>query len=117
MAISFDLADHVVGFMIDSDVTKEDLNQIENSIQERIEKHGPVHLFCEIMADNKIPLKHFLECILFRNKNQKNIVRMAIVTDYAWVRRLIKLNNKFIDINIRTYRLRDRLEAIAWISE
>lgn len=117
MAISFELAGHVVGIMVNNDVSQEYLDEIHNLISEKLEDHKTVNLFCEIMPDNEVPLKFLLENIKFKYEHSKQINKLAMVTDLAWVRGIMQIDNFFVSTEVRCFELKERLEAIQWISE
>lgn len=117
MAISFELADHVVGIMVDKDVTKEYLDSIHSIIEEKLNDNESINLFCEIMPDNKVPLKLLLENIKFKFDHSQQIGKLAMVTDLGWIRTFMDIDNFFVSTEVRSFELKDRLEAIQWISQ
>ncbi|MCG9971943.1 STAS/SEC14 domain-containing protein [Christiangramia crocea] len=117
MAISFELAGHVVGIMVDRNITSEYLEEIHAVIEEKLKEHNYINLFCEIMPDNKVPLKLLLENIKFKFDHSNQIKKLAMVTDLAWVRRFMDIDNFFVSTEVRSFELKDRLEAIRWVTE
>ncbi|TBW27980.1 STAS/SEC14 domain-containing protein [Gramella sp. KN1008] len=117
MAISFELADHVVGVLVNKDVTKEYLDEIHELIDEKLKEHDFINLFCEIMPDNKVSLKLLLENIKFKFDHSNQIQNLAMVTDLGWVRTFMDIDNFFVSTEVRSFELKDRLEAIQWISQ
>ncbi|MCM8569334.1 STAS/SEC14 domain-containing protein [Gramella jeungdoensis] len=117
MAISFELADHVVGIMVNEDVTSEYLEEIHGLIEEKLQEHDYINLFCEIMPDNKVPLKLLLENIKFKFDHSNQIKRLAMVTDLGWVRTFMDIDNFFVSTQVKSFEIKDRLEAIQWISQ
>lgn len=116
MAISFEFADHVVGVMVDKDVTRDYLEEIHDLIEEKLKENEFINLFCEIMPDNNVPLKFLLENIKFKFDHSDQIKKLAMVTDLGWVRTFMDLDNFFVSTEVRSFELKDRLEAIKWIS-
>ncbi len=116
MAISFELAGHVLGLMIDRDITKSYLDEIHFLIEEKLKENDTINLFCEIMPNNEVPLKLLLENIKFKYDHSDQINKIAFVTDLGWVRGIMELDNFFVATEVRTFDLKDRLEAIQWIS-
>lgn len=116
MAINFELADHVVGVMVDRDVTREYLNEIHSLIEEKLKVNDFINLYCEIMPGSKVPFKYLLENIRFKFDHANQIKKMAMVTDLGWVRHIVEVDKYFVSTEVRTYELDDRLEAINWIT-
>lgn len=117
MAISFELAGHVLGLMIDRDITKSYLDEVHLLIEEKLKEHETISLFCEIMPNNEVPLKLFLENIKFKYDHSDQIKKIAMVTDLGWIRGIMEIDNFFVVTEVRSFELKDRLEAIQWISE
>ena len=117
MAISFELANHVVGIMVNENVTKEYLEEIHKIVEDKLKEHDYINLFCEIMPDNKVPLKFLLENMKFKFDHSENIVKLAMVTDLAWIRTIMDIDNYFVSTQVRTFEIDNRLEAIQWISQ
>lgn len=116
MAIHFELADHVVGIMIDRDVTKEYLDEIHGLIEKKLKLNDHINLYCEIMPESKVPFKFLIENIKFKFDHADQIKRMAMVTDLGWVRHIVDLDKFLLSTEVRTYELEDRLEAINWVT-
>lgn len=116
MAISFELAGHIVGIMVNKDVDKEYLDEIHGIIEEKLKEYDSINLFCEIMPDNAIPVKSFIENIKFKFDHSEQIQKLAVVTDRAWVRGLMDVDNFFVSTHVKSFELKDRMEAIQWIS-
>ncbi|MDX1544671.1 MAG: STAS/SEC14 domain-containing protein [Christiangramia sp.] len=117
MAISFELAGHVVGIMVNEDVTSEYLEEIHGLIEEKLKEHDYINLFCELMPDNKVPLNLLLENIKFKFDHSKQIKKLAMVTDLAWIRTFMDIDNFFVSTEVRSFELKDRLKAIQWVSQ
>lgn len=116
MAISFELAGHVVGIMIDRDVNKDYLDEIHRIIEKKLEQYERINLFCEIMPDNKVPLKFLVENIKFKFDHSEQIQKLAMVTNLAWIRGIMDVDNFFLSTEVKSFELKDRIEAIQWIS-
>lgn len=71
MVSSFELAGHVVGIMVDRDLTEEYLEEIHKIILEKIALHGKINLFCEIQKGQQVPLKVLMKELKFKYENSK----------------------------------------------
>ncbi|TRO67115.1 STAS/SEC14 domain-containing protein [Christiangramia sabulilitoris] len=116
MTTSFELAGHVVGIMVDEDVDQEYLDKIHGIIEKKLAVNDKINLFCEIMPNNEVPLKYFLRNIRFKFEHSDQINRLAMVTDLNWVRGFMDVDNFFVSTEVKSFELKDRLEAIQWIS-
>lgn len=117
MAISFELANHVVGIMVDEDVDKDYLDKIHKLIEEKLEENKTINLFCEIRPHNEVPVQFLFENIKFKFEHSNQINKLAMVTDLKWVRGIMDIDNFFVSTEVRSFELKDRLEAIQWISQ
>lgn len=117
MATSFELAGHVVGIMIDQDVTSGYLEEIHALILQKLKEHKYINLFCEIMPGNKVGFKTAFQDLIFKSENSKKILKIAFVSDLAWLRTLMDVNNIFSSSEIKTFEFGERLDAIRWISQ
>ncbi|AVR44418.1 hypothetical protein C7S20_03620 [Christiangramia fulva] len=117
MATSFELAGHVVGLMIDQDVTSEYLEELHGLIREKLEENEKINLFCEIMPGNNVDLLPVFQNLIFKFENSGKITKMAFVSDISWLNKLMDLNDLFIQSDLRTFEFADRLEALSWISQ
>ena len=117
MAISFELAEHVVGIMVDEDVNQEYLDKIHKLIEEKLKENEKINLFCEIMPHNEVPLKFLFENIKFKFEHSGQISKLAMVTNLKWVRGIMDVDNFFVSTEVKSFELKDRLEAIQWISQ
>ncbi len=117
MALSFELAGHVVGIMVDQDITEEYLNDVHKKVEQKLKEHDSINLFCEIMPNNKVPLKLLIENLKFKFDHSDQIRKLAFVTDLKWVRGIMKIDDFFVSTDVRSFELKDRIKAIQWISQ
>ena len=105
-----------MGIMVDKDVSKDYLDEIHGIVEEKLKEHDSINLFCEIMPDNSVPLKFLIENMKFKFDHSEQIQKLAMVTDLAWVRGFMDVDNFFVSTEVKSFELKDRLEAIQWIS-
>jgi hypothetical protein len=117
MISTFELSNHVVGLIIDKDIEEGSFEEVHRIILERISEFGKINIFCEIAPKKNIPYKCFLEELKFKYENSKSIDKFAIVTDLTWLRAAMNINDLLVNTHIRPFKIKDRLEAIQWISE
>ncbi|MGB8705161.1 MAG: STAS/SEC14 domain-containing protein [Gillisia sp.] len=117
MVPTFELADHVVGFIIDENADKETYDTVHQKIRAKIEDYGKVNLYCEVKKGFHLPFKSFLSELAFKLENSQNIDKMACVTEVSLFRSIMEMNNLLSHTHFKTYKSEERLEAINWISE
>lgn len=116
MVSSFELAGHVVGIMVDQDVTDDYLDEIHKIITEKIRLYGKINLFCEIEKGHQVSLRLLMKELAFKYKNSDHFHKLAFISDISWMRKVMAINDFIFPCEVRTYDLSDRLEAINWIS-
>ena len=116
MVSSFQLANHVVGIMIDRDLDDDYLEEIHQIILDKIEEFGNINMFCEVQKGKHIPLKCLFEELKFKFNNYQNIGKLAVVTDLTWLRSVMNISEIILDSEIKTYDIEHRMEAITWVS-
>ena len=116
MAASFELAENIVGIMVDKDVDRNYLNEIHGLIEDKLRSHDSINLFCEIMPEHKVPLKFIFENLKFKFDHSSQIYKLAMVTDLSWLRGIMDVDNLFVSTKVKSFDLKDRLEAINWIT-
>ncbi len=117
MISTFELANHVVGLIIDKDIEKGNLEEVHEIILERISEFGKINIFCEITQEKHIAFKCLMDELKFKYENSKNIDKLAIVTDLTWLRAVMNINDLIGHTNIRSFEIKGRMEAIQWISD
>ena len=116
MLSTFELTGHVIGLIIDRDLTEEILNEIIAEIEERTKVHDTINVFIELEKGRDITITALLKGIKYKYSNAENFEKVAIVTDSKWFQTAVNLSDILIDVEVRTFDLKDRLEAIHWIS-
>jgi len=117
MVSSFQLANHVVGVMIDQNITEEFLEEIHNIVLSKIEEFGHINFFCEVLEGNHIPFMSLMEELKFKYDNSQYIHKVAVVTNQSWLRSVMNITDLVIQSEIKTYELSERLDAITWVSQ
>ncbi len=117
MVSSFQLANHVVGIMIDRDITDDYLQEIHEIVLARIDEFGKINFFCEVLKGNHIPFMSLMEELKFKYDNSQQIDKVAVVTDRSLLRSVMSVTDLFLHSEIKTYELSERLDAITWVSQ
>lgn len=117
MISTFELSNHVVGLIIDKDIEKGNLEDIHEIILERISEFGKINIFCEIAKGHDVAFLCLIDELKFKYENSSNINKFAIVTDLTWLRAAMNINHLIVHTDIRPFEIKDRMQAIQWISE
>ena len=116
MLSTFDLAGHVIGLIIDRDLTDKILDEIIAEIEMKLKVHEKINVFIELEKGRQITFKALLKGINYKYSNADHFDKIAIVTDSFWFQNAVNLSDIFLDADVRTYDLKMRLEAIQWTS-
>lgn len=116
MLSTFDLAGHVIGIILNRDLTGDVLDKIIDEIELKLQIYEKINVFIELEKGHEITLKGLLKGIKFKYSNQENFDKIAIVTDNNWFQGAVNVSDILLDVDVRTFDLKERLEAIQWIS-
>jgi len=116
MLSTFDLAGHVIGLIVNQDLTDETLDRIITEIKVKLEIHEKVNVFIELEKGRQITFLALLKGIRFKYLNSEHFDKIAIVTDSNWFQNAVDVSDIILGVEVRTYDLKDRLDAIQWIS-
>ncbi|MDT0691453.1 STAS/SEC14 domain-containing protein [Salegentibacter sp. F188] len=117
MVSRFELADNVVGILIESDLNVELINKVQTLILEKIDAHDEIHLFFEIRSGNEVTFKAFLNQMMFNFNNTEKFSKVAVVTDLDWIKNSMIIKDALLPTDIAHFSNKDRLNALAWISQ
>jgi len=116
MLSTFDLAGHVIGLIVDRDLTDETLDEVIAEIKLKLKVHERVNVYIELEKDRHITFSALMKGIKFKYSNSEHFDKIAIVTDSIWFQNAVNVSDILLDVEVGTYDLKDRLEAIQWIS-
>jgi hypothetical protein len=117
MVSSFELADNVVGILIESDVDEKLIDKVHAMILEKLSVHEEINLFFEIRRGNEVSFKAFLNQMKFNFRNIGKFNKIAVVTDLGWIRNSMIIKDALMPADIADFSNNDRLNALAWISQ
>ncbi|GHA24773.1 STAS/SEC14 domain-containing protein [Salinimicrobium marinum] len=117
MVSTFELADNVVGIIIDSDLDQELIERVQAKIRDKIDDYGEINIFFEIKRGTKFGFKAFLDQMTFNLNHTRSFRKIAVVSDLDWLRTSMFIKDIIVETNIRSFSNNERLEALAWIAE
>ena len=116
MVSTFELTGHVIGLIINRDLTDTILDEIIAEIEEKTSIHDTINVFIELEKERDVTLKAVLKGIKYKYSNAEKFNKIAIVTDVNWFQTAVDLSDILLDAEVQTFDIQDRLEAIQWIS-
>ena len=116
MLSTFDLAGHVIGIMIDRDLTDAILEEVTDEIHEKLKLYDKLNIYIELEKGRKITFKALIKGIKYKYSHAEKFEKIAIVTDSTWFQSAVNVSDILLDVDVRTFDLENRLEAIQWIS-
>ncbi|MFV8281061.1 STAS/SEC14 domain-containing protein [Christiangramia marina] len=116
MLATFDLPGHVIGIIINLDLTDKVLDEVILEIEARFKQYDKLNVYLELEKGHEISFKALLKGIKFKYSNADLFATIAIVTDSSWFQNAVNVSDIFLNVEVRTYDVKDRLVALQWIS-
>lgn len=113
---TFELSDEVVGVIFKSQIKDNELEKLLGILRRKIEKFGKVSIFIEDQFGDAISLKALIKDLVFEFTNRTEIKKIGLVSDAKWFRKTAEVKSFLTGTNVETFRLKNRLEAINWVS-
>jgi hypothetical protein len=117
MLASFSFSDNTIGFLIDGVLDDKTHDNLKRQVFKRFKGHNKVNLYMEDASIVHFKIRSVLSNCAFKIRNSKKINKIAVVTDKNWIHVCCFLDNLFLSTSVRSFKIKDRLEAISWIAE
>lgn len=117
MEKSFEFAENVVGYMVNSEIDQEKMEEILSRIRERIKAVSPISLYVEDESDEGISMGGFLKAVEFHFAHSEDLEKIAIVSDDKFFQRSMKLKDILVPAIVKSFTRTERLEAMNWVME
>lgn len=114
---TFELADHVLGIIVDQEVDRELIEVIHKEIDLRLEKFSRISFFMELAEGHKVSLSALQKDLFYKISHSRKFDKIAMVSDSDRVKLCMELKKVFMDAEVRDFPLKDRMNAIEWISQ
>ncbi len=115
MVVTLNISERVVGFVFEKKLDQDGVDQIKESILDKLEKHESISLYIEEDNTEDVNLKALIEEMLFNINHSNRFERVAVVTDRDWIRHLSSLKGVLMDSDLKTFTLEERIDALSWI--
>ena len=117
MKASFEFYDKVIGLVLEEKMDEEILKEIQEMVEERLEKHSEVSLYLEDRYGSGITLKAFLKDLWYELNNTEPLFKVAVVTDQKRFRFITALKYKLLSTNVQYFGRDERVAAMNWVTE
>lgn len=106
-----------VAYRISGVITDEDMLMVLSEIKKSIELYGEVYLYQEIESVGGVEPSAIIDKIKFLfGVGISDITKVAIVTDNAWIQKIIVLEDKILSkMTLKSFPLESREEAIEFL--
>ena len=116
MLSNFNIADNIIGFIVDGSYDEHAVLSIQAQVTEKLEQYDKLNLYIEDTENAEISLKAVVKNIPFKLKTGNRFERVAVVTDRKWMQVASNVEKLLFSSEIRIFSGQQRLEAIQWIS-
>lgn len=117
MLSSFSFSKDTIGFLIEGKVNTAVIENLQNRIEESFTEFDKINLYMEDVGIDDFTLPAVMDEILFKVKNSSRFNRIALVTNKKWIKMCGSIENLFMDAQIRSFDVEDRLQAMNWIAQ
>jgi hypothetical protein len=117
MISTFEFSENIVGILIKTDMDVTSIGEVHDVVLERLKDHEKISLYVEIEAGVHLSVPAFFKDLVFKYKNSKNFNRIAVVTDLTWFQNIMEIKDLLMDAEVKSFKIKNRLNAINWIAE
>jgi hypothetical protein len=110
MLSSFSFSEDTVGFLIEGNFDENLVDNLHQKILEKLNTYNTINLYLE---DSNI--ESFSINAVMTEYNSK-INKIALVSNRKWIHLCAKIENTFLQTNIKSFSSEDRINAITWIA-
>ena len=117
MNSSFSFSDNTVGFFIEGGIfNAERMERLIENIVKKIDTYGKINLYLEDQGVEHFTLLAVAKEIQFKIEHKKELNKVALVSDRKWIHACGKIVNLFLPIEVKSFDIGQRMEAISWIT-
>ncbi|MAZ27035.1 MAG: hypothetical protein CL868_08155 [Cytophagaceae bacterium] len=112
----FEFADHVVGFIVDSNIDVELVENVKDQVDALLDKHKKISLYFEDNSPNPLDISAAFSDLSYEIDQRKRFNRIALVSDKSIMYFYSKVKSMFMTAEVRSFKHKDRLDALNWVS-
>lgn len=109
-------SDRVVGVRVNGRIDTDSFEEVLDEIRDRLGRHSQVRLYVELESLGGMSPEAFFKDLKFALGNWWRFDREAVVTDQAWIQKILPIVDRFFpSVQIKVFDGDDRLIAREWI--
>tara|TARA_Y100000815_G_scaffold205634_1_gene189461 strand:+ start:200 stop:556 length:357 start_codon:yes stop_codon:yes gene_type:complete len=112
----FEFADHVVGFIVDSHIDVELVENVKDQVDSLLDKHQKISLYFEDNSQDTLDISAAFNDLSYEIAQRKRFNRIALVSDKSIMSFYSKVKSIFMTAEVRSFKNKDRLDALNWVS-
>lgn len=113
----FSFSANTVGYIINGKMDTPAINELKGLILEKLKEHEKINLYLEDSGIESFTANSVLIATLFPLEHSKRFHKIALVTNRKWIHMLGTLDKLLVNVKIKNYESKDRMEAIHWIAQ
>ncbi|MHA6279482.1 SpoIIAA family protein [Salinimicrobium sp. CAU 1759] len=117
MKTSFEFSDNVLGIILEHKMDHYNLKQIQQMLQEKIEKYNEINVYVEDRNNDGITLKAVFKDLLFEMKQKDSLRKIAVVTDAKLFQLFTEVKKMLVDAQVESFEKEERMKAMNWVME
>lgn len=117
MKTTFEFSDNVVGIILEQKMDHDRLKQIQQMLQEKIEKYNKINVYLEDRHDDGITLKAVFKDLLFEMQQKNSLHKIAVVTDAKFFKLFTEVKKILVDAQVESFDKEERMKAMNWVMQ
>lgn len=117
MKTTFEFSDNVLGIILEQRMDTEHLKQIQQMLQEKIDKHNEVRVYLEDKNNDGITLTAALKDLAFEMSRKTALKKIAVVTDARFFKLVSEIKEQLLDTEVESFGKENRMTAMNWVME
>ena len=117
MKETFSFSENVVGYMIQTELDQETMDDILSKVKDRLKIVSPICLYLEDETNEGISVGGFLKALEFHFSHSRDLDRVAIVTDDTLFRKSMEFKDIVVPANLKTFKRSERVQAMNWVMQ
>jgi hypothetical protein len=116
MLSSFSFSEDTVGFLIEGNFDENLVDNLHQKILEKLNTYNTINLYLEDSNIESFSINAVMNNIMFKTEYNSKINKIALVSNRKWIHLCAKIENTFLQTNIKSFSSEDRINAITWIA-
>tara|TARA_B100000949_G_C14124861_1_gene384139 strand:+ start:252 stop:608 length:357 start_codon:yes stop_codon:yes gene_type:complete len=112
----FELADHVIGFIVNSNIDVKLVNKVKEEVNDLLKKNEKISLYFEDNSHTHLDLSAAFDDFSYEIENRKRFNKIALVSDKPIMALYSRAKSLFMTAEVKSFKHKDRLDALNWVS-